>query len=92
MDASPTAGQRVQLRVQVWGDRWVWVDASRYSKSGWVWEFTSEGRFVSPNGARSLVEHAEAMIIASHKKPAAEVPQAMHDIWSKSLAVGPRPA
>ena len=31
-------GAHVELRVHAWGDRWIWVDARRSSKAGWVWQ------------------------------------------------------
>ena len=82
-------GAHVQLRVHAWGDRWVWVDARRSSKAGWVWEYTSAGRFISPDGARGLVELIETTIDCSYLVPA-DVPAAIAAIWSKCLAVGPR--
>jgi hypothetical protein len=80
---------RITLRLQVWGDRWVWVDARRSAKFGWVWESTSEGRFVSPGGARDLVAHVEETLSAAHL-PIADVPRAISAIWSRCLAVGLR--
>ena len=75
---------RVMLRIHTWADRWVWVDARRSSKSGWVWESTSEGRFSSPGGARDLVAYAEATLSAAHLS-ATDAPQAISAIWSKCL-------
>lgn len=82
-------GGPVQLRVHAWGDGWVWVDVRRSSKAGWVWEYTSEGRFISPKGARGLVECVESTIGASFLA-ASEVPRAIAHVWFTSLAVGPR--
>lgn len=79
----------VSLRLCVWGDGWVWVDARRSSKSGWVWESTSEGRFVSQNGAGDIVVHVEETLGACHL-PVAEVPRAISAIWSRCLSVGLR--
>jgi hypothetical protein len=76
---------KVSLRVEVWDDRWVWVDARRSSKSGWVWESTIKGRFVSPGGARDVVAFAEQTLSAANL-PAAEVPRAISAIWSQCLA------
>jgi hypothetical protein len=78
-------GERISIRLIVWGDRWVWIDARRSSKSGWVWESTNEGRFISEGGARDLVTYAEATLSAAHL-PAADVARAIAAIWSKSLA------
>lgn len=82
---------RVQLRLHAFGDRWVWVDARRGSKEGWVWEFTSEGRFISSGGARRLVECVEETIDAS-SGAASDTPRLIAAIWSKQLATGPRRA
>jgi len=82
-------GAHVQLRVHAWGDRWIWVDARRGSKTGWVWEYTSEGRFISPSGARGLVEFIEKTIDCSFLA-VSDVSQAIAAIWSKCLAIGPR--
>ena len=83
-------GALVQLAVHAWGDRWVWVDVRRSSKAGWVWQYTNEGRFISPGGARGLVELIEKTIGCSYLE-ASDVSRAIAAIWSKCLAVGPRP-
>jgi hypothetical protein len=82
-------GPHAQLRVHAWGDRWVWVDARRGSKAGWVWEYTGEGRFISPSGAPGLVQLVEQTMDCAHLA-ASDVSRAMAAIWSKCLAVGPR--
>jgi len=80
---------RVVLRLQIWDDRWLRLDVRRSSKSGWVWESTNEGRFVSPGGARDLVSQVEETLSASYL-PAADVPRAISTIWSRFLAIGLR--
>lgn len=80
---------RVNIRLQVWADRWVWFDARSGSKSGWVWEYTTEGRFVSDNGARDLVMRTEKSMDASHIE-SSKVAAEMEVIWSTCLATGPR--
>jgi hypothetical protein len=83
-------GPDVQLRVHAWGDRWVWVDARRNSKAGWMWEYTNEGRFILPGGARGLVELIERTMDCAHLA-ASDVVRAIAALWSRCLAVGPRP-
>jgi hypothetical protein len=80
---------RVSFRLIVWGDRQIWVDVRRASKVGWVWAVTLEGRFVSANGARDLVERIEQTLSASWGD-AEEIPSMIGAVWSKSLAKGPR--
>jgi hypothetical protein len=82
-------GTRASIRLVVWGDRWVWVDARRYSKVGWVWKCRSEGWFVSQDGAPAVVAHVEETLSAC-RLPTAEVPGAISEIWAKCLSVGLR--
>lgn len=83
------SGSPVQLRVHVWGDRWVWVDCRSGSKSGWLWTHTAEGRFVSSKGPRGVIERLEKTIDATWSAPQ-DVVKSVADIWSKCLATGPR--
>lgn len=82
-------GARIQLRLHVWGDRWVWVDVRRISKHGWTWAYTAEGRFLSSNGARALVDRVAKTMDATWNAES-QVPNSLAEIWSKCLAVGPR--
>lgn len=47
------------LRMHVWPDRWVWVDARELSKRGWVWAWTYEGRLLGDRSGRDLVATLE---------------------------------
>jgi hypothetical protein len=74
------------IRMKVWSDRWVWVDARESSKTGWQWKFSAEGRF--PGNARweDLVyslEETGAVLSDSEKEN-------IEKIWSRILAKGPR--
>ena len=87
--AHRVAGARVELRLNVWGNRRVWVDARRSSKSGWVWEYTAEGRLVPSCDERDLVTRTEQTLDAAYLTDS-EVSRAMDAIWSACLASGPR--
>lgn len=80
---------KVMLRLAVWGDGWIWVDVRRHSKKGWAWEFTTDGRMSSVEGARALTQCAEATINAT-MLPSEDVVQAIQAIWVHVLARGPR--
>jgi hypothetical protein len=82
-------GRSVIVRVHAWEDRWLWVDARHSSKRGWMWEFTSQGRFLPAAGARGVVTKVEAMMRAAHLPPA-DVPRSMSAIWERTLASGPK--
>jgi hypothetical protein len=82
-------GTRVRVSLNVWGNRRVWVDARRASKSGWVWEYTAEGRLISRSDERDLVARTENTLNAAYL-PDSDVCRAMDAIWSACLASGPR--
>jgi hypothetical protein len=76
-----------RLRLFVWQDRWVFVDARTPTKEGWAWEFTTQGRLVGGVEARALVAALEATIEASFLESSA----ALERVWTPLLATGPRP-
>lgn len=82
---------RTKVRVFVWQDRWVWVDARSMvgSSKGWSWEFTTEGRAIGGVDGHRLVQAVEASISAG-----SQVVQgnglALAAVWKPLLAAGPR--
>jgi hypothetical protein len=78
----------VQLRLAIWDDRWIWLDARRGGKAGWTWHTTLEGRFVSREGAKGLVRQIEATVDASFEL---EPSRLIAKIWKAALTLGPRP-
>jgi hypothetical protein len=80
-------GRSVIVRAQVWPDHWLWIDARHSVRGGWMWQFTAQGRFVHPGGARALVSNVEKMLRTA-QRPASEVPGAMHAIWNGALIAG----
>ncbi len=83
------AAGRVSVKVAVWPDRWVLIDVRCSVKSGWLWEFTHQGRFVAPRGAPDLVQCIEESLNVASLQ-AATVPSALSSIWSPRLATGPK--
>lgn len=77
-------GQR--LRLFLWEDRWIFIDARASAKKGWAWEFTEQGRLVGGLDARALVEALEASLEASFQRSSASMKQ----IWTPLLTTGPR--
>lgn len=74
-----------QLRLFVWDDRWVFVDARIPTKSdGWSWEFSYEGRLVGDE-ARALIEAFEDSIEAA----AMQSGERLELVWKPLLAGGP---
>jgi len=82
-------GKPATFRLHVWGDRWIWIDARRPSKNGWLWEYTTEGRITDVNDLPRLVERSEQSLDAAHLDDQ-EVAKRLREIWSTSLASTPR--
>ena len=81
---------KVRVRIKVWGDRWIWLDARRSSKAGWVWEYTVDGRLLPSYSASDLVKLAEQTIATAYL-PDDSVARAIASVWTKCLARGPQP-
>jgi hypothetical protein len=82
VDASP-----VTVRLAVWSDRWIWLDARRRGKRGWAWFTTLEGRYIGKNGPDGLVRQLEQIFTAGlDDDPVRRIGQ----IWNPILAKGPR--
>lgn len=76
------------LRLFLWDDRWVFVDARTLAKhQGWTWEFTYQGRLAGGVDARRLVAALEETIEAVTFQSTARLEQ----LWKPLLASGPRP-
>lgn len=81
-------GSRVQLRVTVWDDRWVWIDVRRALKRGWAWSATCEGRYSDHAGSSGLIRRLEETITASQEED--NVSSRIQRIWADCLAKGLR--
>jgi hypothetical protein len=79
----------VRVRLIVWSDRWLWIDARRSASEGWAWEVTMDGRFLSAERARALIQLLEDTISATRANDGS-VPAALERIWKPHLALGPR--
>lgn len=76
------------VRLFVWSDRWAWVDAREAAKTGWRWEWTSEGRIVGTETAKTIVQAFEATI-ASIGDDLPMISPKLNAIWKPLLAIGP---
>ena len=75
-----------RLRLFVWDDRWVFIDARTPTKnSGWEWEFTCQGRLIGEEAA-ALIRAFEASVDAA----ASQSSEALQRVWKPLLASGPR--
>ena len=86
----PLAGTRgVRLRLQLWNDRWCWLDIRCASKKGWLWIFRKEGRYAGEKWLAELMAGLEASIDVFGLN-GVDVKNSLHDIWDSKLAGGPR--
>ena len=61
----------VSVRLWVWPDRWIWLDARRPGprhSGGWVWSQTLEGRFIGGGPVETL----EATVAATYSDEVSE--------------------
>ena len=80
--------RNLSLRAFVWEDRWIWLDYRVPSKTGWVWEWTYDGKFLGHDGRR-FVEAFEASFHASRGCDA-DATAGRSKLWKPLLARGPR--
>lgn len=80
---------QTRLRFFLWADSWAWVDARLSSKSGWVWEWSYEGRLLGRYGGRDLVAALETTLFEAHSMTASDI-NGLTQIWQPFLARGPR--
>ena len=81
--------RRARLRIFIWEDRWIWVDARRPSKvAGWSWQFTREGRVVGGLDGRRLVQVLEASVDAASSSDE-DAARALDEVWQSIFAIGP---
>jgi hypothetical protein len=84
----PFHGTTTRLCVHVWDDRWIWIDARRSSKAGWVWQYSTEGRLVGSHSARDFVALFEESLSAGHWDE--QAPARLENVWKPALATGPK--
>ena len=92
IECAPLVPRRTIVRMFVWEDRWVKVDAWSMigSTHGRTWEFTAQGRAAGGIDGRSLVQALEASISAASPLEQVSV-GALRGVWKPLLASGPRP-
>lgn len=77
------------LKFKAWSDREIWIDAREWTKAGWSWHFTINGRLTFPIQPSEIVTDIEESIgmIKSLRKGS---PAKLLDVWRKRIAIGPR--
>lgn len=78
-----------KMRLYVWGDRWIWIDARKAKKSGWEWEFSKDGRLTGCSSPRQLMETFKKFYSASYHFNSKSIENEAGVMWRKILATGP---
>lgn len=77
---------QIEFRMHAWPDRWIWLDARRSAKSGWLWEWTDAGRLTGQ--IQALVPAIEDTLAQLIRMEPAQV-SSLTSIWKPLLAKGP---
>lgn len=77
------------VRLFIWEDRWVFVDARVGSKHGWKWEWTREGKLLGSVNGRSLVEALERTIDFAPSMSTAET-HLLDGVWIRMFGAKPK--
>jgi hypothetical protein len=77
----------VRIKLVIWADRWVWVDAREPSRQGWRWFRTFDGRLAGGQSGADLLRAIEEFAVSL---PGNTDDLAIAErIWSKILLKGP---
>lgn len=90
LDDSIAPNRSAALRLNVWPNRWVWVDARKYEKKGLAWSWSFEGRLQGNCSARDLVETAEESFLFSRYADPSPTISEINKYWHAILATGPK--
>lgn len=77
------------VRLFIWEDRWVFVDARVGSKHGWKWEWTRKGKLLGSVNGRSLAEALERTIDFAPSMSTAET-HLLDGVWIRMFGAEPR--
>jgi hypothetical protein len=79
----------VRMRLYIWEDRWVWIDARKAGKMGWDWEFSKHGRLSGDCSPRQLIEAFKQFYFSSSLFDTQARTLEASTIWGEILAAGP---
>lgn len=76
------------LRMHVWPDRLVWLDARIATKAGWAWAWTYEGRLLGNHTGRDVIIALEECIDLLPRMEGSRIGE-LDGPWKHLVAKGP---
>lgn len=83
------SSQSFVLRAKIWEDRWTWIDARAGGKSGWAFEWTTDGRAAGGLTGQKLTAAIEETFDVISRAGAADS-AALGQMWTPILLRGPK--
>lgn len=82
----------IRIRMYVWDDRWLWIDARRSTNinDGWEWEYTIEGKMSGSSTERELFDTLKSFYKESQMYNAENATSNANLCWKKLIATGPK--
>lgn len=77
------------IKVNVWPDRWIWVDAREMASRGWEWSFGTEGRLSGSMKWSDVIRSVEKLDDCLVIDTSSEGLRAAARIWQPVLLKGP---
>jgi len=77
------------ITVNVWPDRWAWVDMREGSNMGWLWSFTIEGRLAGNKNWDDLIQELKVLPSEFREGSNEERVSRIRKRWMGILVSGP---
>lgn len=77
------------IRLVIWPDRWVWVDAREAGPAGWKWSFNAEGRISSAKTWADLIRSVEDLDVLFSSSADHSMVDRASAAWDAVLLKGP---
>lgn len=77
------------ITVNVWPDRWVWVDVREGARAGWLWSFVIEGRLAGGKNWDDLIQELKLLPSGFRDGMDEEKIRRIMERWRNLLVSGP---
>lgn len=80
----------IRTRLDIWGDRWIYLDIRKPKKKGWEWEYTIQGRLSGSANEIELMKAFKAFQKNSLLFNSKTIHSAANEHWNTLIAMGPK--